>query len=122
MRVPDGNVTNSLVVKNIQFISSLLKETKGKLKDKDQEKDNIVRELNDMRAKYEKLRRRYIDEKTKSKKEMMKKRAEIIIINTKLKLEKEKTSLLPLGKFWQSIFHYIFQIIMIMLVLLLVLA
>ena len=94
----------------------------GKLKAKDQEKDNIIRNLNDMSNKYEKLRRRYIDEKTKSKMEMIRKRAEITIINTKLQLEKEKTSLLPLGKFWQSIFHYIFQIIMKMLVLLLVLA
>ena len=122
VRVPDGNLTSLLVLKNLHFISSLLKEMEGKLKAKDQEKDNIIKDLNDMSTKYEKLRRRYIDEKTKSKMEMIKKRTEIIIINTKLQLEKEKTSLLPLGKFWQSIFHYIFQIIMKMLVLLLVLA
>ena len=62
----------------------------GKLKDKDQEKDSVIRDLSDMTTKYEKLKRRYIDEKTKSKKEMNKKRAEIIIVNTKLKFEKEK--------------------------------
>ena len=88
------------------------------VKSSDQEKDEINGDLSDMTIKYNKLRRKCIE----SKKEINKKRAQIIILNSKYQLEKEKTSLLPLGKFWQSIFHYISQIIMKMLVLLLVLA
>ena len=103
MRGPDGNGNT---------VTSLLKDTEGKLKASEQEKDNVIGDLSEMTTKYNSLRRKYIDNKTKSKKEMNKKRAEIIIINSKLKFEKEKTSLLPLGKFCRLIFHYISQIIM----------
>ena len=82
-------------------LTSLRNEMRARLEFADQEKDIVIGNLNDMTRRFNNLQRKYIDLKAKSKKESIKKRAHIVIINGKLRLEKDKNIVLQtkLGKF-----------------------